>query len=100
MNKSKKITWKDVPRNQFSRGLHAAMFSEDKYCKLMKMVLTGDTSKKLYLIEYDKDYVIQWLVYKVCKPLNIIGLEELHKILDVAFKSMTENANFKSYKNL
>ncbi|MDJ0691390.1 MAG: hypothetical protein QNJ41_23150 [Xenococcaceae cyanobacterium MO_188.B32] len=79
------ITWRDVPRNKFVRGLHPAMFSEQKYRKYMEFVPLGGTVKEVFSVEYDEEYAVEWIAAKLCKPLEILGKEKLIELIEVAY---------------
>ena len=86
MNKPIPIHWRELskfPVNNFVRGLRTEMLTT---CQIqMCMAPKGAIEKKIYLVEYDKEYVLNWLLKKVLIPLAVLEEEEVIQLIREAY---------------
>ena len=82
----KPITWRELPGNKYSRGLHPAMLHEEKYHKRMYLPLRQGDDRTYCEVEYDKEYALRYLSKKVCEPFQILGLESLLELVKEAYE--------------
>lgn len=76
------VSWRDIQGNKYAKSLDPAMLLENGYPVTMKAKTIGKgKSSDLYTIVYDKDYVINYLIVKVVKPLSNYGLQEVTNLL-------------------
>ena len=81
---AKSITWRELQGNKYRRGLHPAMV-ENKYCKLEFTTLHKGKDKSYFQVEYDREYVLNYLSKKVCKPFGSLRLETLLDLIKEAY---------------
>ena len=83
--KLKPITWRELRGNRYNRGLNLAMLHEEKYHKWMLVALRQGEKKTYCEVEYDKEYVLNYLIKKVCKPFDSLGLDALLELVREAY---------------
>ena len=90
MKKPCQITWREVMGNKFNRSLHPAMLSPSKYHVHSTLKRLGDTEKSSCDIVYGEDYVLEWITYKVCVPLNRVDKEKILDLVSKAYDNSTK----------
>lgn len=90
MKEPYQITWREVMGNKFNRSLHPAMLSPKKYHVHSNLKRLGDTEKSLCDIVYGEDYVLEWITYKVCVPLNRVDKEKILDLVSKAYDNSTK----------
>ena len=88
MNQLPSITWKDLAGNRLNRNLHPAMLSPAKYYQQVPLKRIGDSQKTLFTVEYDKEYVLNWVAKKVCEPLKTMDKQDIVQIVEEAYDLM------------
>lgn len=85
------VSWRDICGNKYSKSLDPAMLMAHGYPLTTKAKVIGKTgSSELITVVYDRDYVINYLITKVIKPLSNYGLQEVTNLLLKAW----EESNF------
>jgi hypothetical protein len=81
------VHWKQVQGNKLNKALHPAMVSEHGYRTTSKIRLVGTTrhGSKFAILIYDREYVIVWIMSKLIKPFQNIGLDGLIELLKEAW---------------
>ena len=87
------ITWQEVTGNRFNRNLHPAMLSEDGYHLHLALKRLGDTEKSLFDVVYGEDYVLGWITYRLCTPLNHLSKKEVLDLVSKAYDNSTKYFN-------
>ena len=88
MNKPIPIHWRDLGQfrlHKFNRKLHANMLSSHKVQMLLQVSKEIPSTKNIYLVEYDKEYVLEWLVRKVLVPFALLEEEEVINLIREAY---------------
>lgn len=80
------ISWRDLAGNRLNRQVHPAMLSNEKYYKYVQIRQVGNKERTLYNVEYDKDYALTWVRRKICRPLQILGKEQVLKLVEKAWE--------------
>ena len=78
------ISWSDLPGNKFIKALNPAMFSEQGYMSTQK-VRKAYCPSKIFRVVYDQDYLLEWIISKVVKPLSPQGKTKLFQLIDEAW---------------
>ncbi|MEL6438692.1 MAG: hypothetical protein AAFQ80_05475 [Cyanobacteria bacterium J06621_8] len=90
------ISWRKLTGNKFVVALCRAMLSEAGYIRQQNIRRTGDDGKCLFEVEYDRDYVMEFIGRKICKPLFSIGkqgvLDLVSNAWDYCYPNTTEKA--------
>ena len=79
------ITWREITGNKYNRSLHPSMVSPNKFYKSSQIRRIGDANKSVFVIEYDKEYLLGWLHSKVCKPLGALGRDKILELVKEAY---------------
>jgi hypothetical protein len=92
------VYWKQVQGNKLNKALHPAMLSEHGYRTTSKIRLVGTTrhGSKFAILIYDREYVIVWIMSKLIKPFQNIGLDGLIELLKEAWHSLHESQGYQS----
>lgn len=85
MNKPKRIPWKKLPRNVFSRNIHSDMLKKPGMQAQMYFVPKGAIERDVFLVEYDREYVLSWILKKVLIPLGHLEEEEVIRLIKEAY---------------
>lgn len=79
------ISWKERFGNQFNKSLEPAMTNETGYIKQSRVRRNGSTESAIYNIIYDRDYLSEYLYKIICKPLFVLGKEQILKLVSEAW---------------
>lgn len=84
----RKVYWRDVQGNRWSKSLHPAMLNPDGFHMTQKVRATGESSYggTYSVVVYDREYVLGWLVSKVIKPLSNEGVTGIIALIKEAYK--------------
>lgn len=80
------ISWQDLPGNKFSVSLKPAMPTEQGHIAMQK-VRQAYKDAAMCKVHYDREYVIEWLMSKLVKPLSIHGKEEVINLVSEAWEN-------------
>lgn len=88
MHKPIPIHWKElgsIPvKNKLSRGLHIEML-DNEYKVQLCTTPRGATKKEIYLVKYDREYILNWLLKKVLIPFAVLEEEEVIQLIREAY---------------
>lgn len=85
MPEIKSVSWRDATGNKFRKDLRPEMFSELGCVLQQKIRPIGVGLSELYNVHYDREYGLQYLLRKICRPLSTMDRKEVHKIIDDAW---------------
>lgn len=83
-----KVAWQDLQGNKYSKSLDSGMLLENGSPHIVKATLKGSRkgNAQAKVIIYDQDYVINWLIVKLIKPLSNYGLDTVTDLVKEAWK--------------
>ena len=70
---------------QFAEDIFRQARSPNKFYKPSPIRRIGDADKSIFMIEYDKEYLLSWLHSKVCKPLGALGCDKIVELVKEAY---------------
>ena len=82
MREVEAISWRCLFGNKFVKTLEPAMTTERGYVKQQRIKKIGDTAKTIYNVVYDRDYLSEYIFIKVCKPLFVLGKQEMLNLVE------------------
>jgi hypothetical protein len=85
MREIKTITWRALTGNKFLKALHPAMLSKENYVCTQRIRRTGDPEPEIFKVLYDREYAVNYLCRKLCRPLSFLGKEELFELFSEAW---------------
>lgn len=85
------ISWEVLVGNRFTKTLDPAMLSQEGFVKSSSVRRTGDATKSLFLVRYDREYVIMYIARHICRPLSILGKEKVLKLINEAWDYWLDN---------
>lgn len=100
MDEIKTISWRELTGNKFNSALHPAMLCKSGYRTVKQIRRTGESIPDVFTIEYDRDYVLEFLSRKVCKPLSNFGKQSAMEVLEealVLYEKNSLNPHFVNY---
>ena len=77
MPKIETILWTDLFGNKLLRALDPAMLVECGCVKQQRVKPIGANTKSIYNVLYDRDYAVEYIFRKLCKPLFVLGREKV-----------------------
>lgn len=86
MPETEVISWRDLTGNKFVVALHPAMLSEVGYTKNQQIRKTGEPVPTFFKVCYDRRYVLEVIIRKFCKPLFVLGKDELINLIESAWE--------------
>ena len=81
----KDVSWKELYGNKFNKSLHPAMLTEEGYVSLVRIRKIGSREKDAFNVTYDREYALEFLHKKVCRPLSYLGKEKLIEAINEAW---------------
>ncbi len=85
MKEIETISWKEMTGNKYTLNLHPAMVSEHGYVRQKPIRRIGDTLPTMFNVIYDRDYLINFVVTKLCKPLFGLSKERVLELVSEAW---------------
>ena len=73
MREIETISWRELTGNKFNKSIDPAMLSDDGYIRTINIQRVGDFGKSLFYVVFDREYLIEWISRKICKPLFVLG---------------------------
>ena len=73
MREVETISWRELTGNKFNRAIDTAMLSNSGCVKSIAVRRVGDDVKSHFHVVFDRNYLIEWISRKVCKPLFTLG---------------------------
>ena len=82
------ISWRDLQGNKYTKSLDAGMLTEIGSPHIIKANVKGEGRGKgqPQVVIYDRDYVLNWLIVRLIKPLSNHGLEGVTKLIEKAWE--------------
>ena len=77
MEKTITISWRELTGNKFMKAIDPAMASQAGCIKSQRIRRIGDSEKTIFNVRYDREYLVQVLLRKVCRRLSVLGKEEV-----------------------
>ena len=75
------ISWQLLRGNKYIRALHPAMLNPNGLLKTTSITPVGGRQQETLLVHYGRDYVVQWLAFKVIKPFQLLQFDEIYSLL-------------------
>lgn len=85
------ISWTELTGNKFNKNLESAMLTEDGYIKQQRIRRTGEGTKSIFYVKYDRDYLVEYLSRVVCKNLFTLGREQILSLVAEAWDTCYGN---------
>jgi hypothetical protein len=79
------ISWRVLTGNKYTKNLDPAMLSDNGYVKFMRIRRTGDFDSQPFNVVYDREYFLEWLGVRLCKPLFVVGKERIVELMGEAW---------------
>lgn len=89
------ISWRLKTGNKFSKSPDAAMDSDAGCINSESFRRIGDVVKSYYKVQYDHDYLVEWIARKICNNLMPLGNQRIHELIDEAWDSYYGNQSSK-----
>lgn len=80
-----RIPWTELPGNKFSKALDSAMYHPEGYIIMQNVRDRGEPKPTAYQVVYTPDYLVNWMISKVIRPLAPQGIDRLHQLVDQAW---------------
>lgn len=87
MRKVETISWRHLFGNKLSKSIEPAMTTERGYIKQQCIRKIGDISKTIYNVVYDRDYLSEYIFIRICKPLFVLGKQEVLNLVEQSWDS-------------
>ena len=81
------ILWSQRTGNRFTKSLEPAMDSDSGYAKTTKVRRIGDPVAKTFDVIYNRSYLLEFIGYILCRPLQIFGKEKVLNLVDEAWEN-------------
>ncbi len=81
------VSWRELQGNKYTKSLDLGMLTEVGSPHIVRATLKGSSKDKgqPQIVIYDQDYVINWLIVKLIKPLSNYGLEGVTNLVEKAW---------------
>jgi hypothetical protein len=76
--------------NRYLQGVLPEMFADSGCIKQQRIRKTGDMTPSVFDVMYDRDYGLEFLSKKLCKRLQALGREQVHRLIDEAWDLIEE----------
>ena len=86
MPEIKSITWRELTGNKFNKALDSAMLSEAGSIATGRVRRIGGEEPDYFKVTYDRDYAIEFISRKFCKPLSFVGKEKILELVTEAWE--------------
>lgn len=82
-----RVSWRDLQGNRYTKSLDPAMLTKAGSPHIVKATTKGSEKGigQAKVVIYDRDYVTQWLIVKLIKPLSNHGLDGVTMLLKKAW---------------
>ena len=81
------VSWRDIQGNKYSKSLNPAMLKQGLPITMKARVIGNRrVDSDLVTVVFDRDYVINWLIVKLIKPLSNYGIKEVINLLYLAWE--------------
>lgn len=91
MPEIKSITWRQLTGNKFNKSLDSAMLSDIGSVATSKVKRLGGEAPDVYRVSYDRDYAVEFISRKFCKPLSFVGKEKILELVNEAWERYEKN---------
>lgn len=79
------VSWRTLPGYQFVKNPDSAMLSESGYIHPRKVRANQHEKPRYENIEYDREYLLEWLVKRFISPLSHVGKEKIDEVVNEAW---------------
>jgi len=93
MPETQLVTWRQLTGNKFRKDLTPEMFSSDGCIKLQRFKQIGAVERSTFNVTYDREYGIEMLLRKVCRPLAPLGRRKVLELVNEAFDLHEKQSN-------
>jgi hypothetical protein len=91
MPEIKSITWRQLAGNKFNKSLDSAMLSEAGSFATIQIRRIGTKEKDVFSVNYDKDYALEFISRRFCRPLSFLGKEKILELVNEAWELYEKN---------
>ena len=82
MREVETISWQQIAGNKFMKNIEPAMTAERGYIRQQRTRRIGEPNKTIFNVVYDRDYLSEYIFTKVCKPLFVLGKQEVLNLVE------------------
>ncbi|MGL5940809.1 MAG: hypothetical protein ACRC2S_10525 [Waterburya sp.] len=86
------ITWRQLTGNKFNKSLDSAMLSEAGSVATLQIRRIGTREKDVYSVNYDREYAVEFICRKFCKPLSFLGKKKILELVNDAWELYEKNS--------